>query len=78
MFESDRSGTTKSDDHFGAVDNNRHVPAPTRVSKHFIHLVGSGRDLFVVDIKTTVGVILTGRQRVGSGVLAEDDYLLSH
>jgi hypothetical protein len=68
---SDASGAAESDDDLSAVDDDRDAPAAGEVD----HALELDRIFLNVDVSEgdlALRVVLTGRGRVGSGVLAED------
>ena len=63
-----------TDGHFVALYDDGHSPLPTRVAKHFLQKLSVGLHIAVVHLVTLLGVILTGRPRVGSAILAVNDH----
>ena len=69
--ESHPSGPPEADGDFAAVEDDRHLP-PAGKGDHPIELFLVVLDVDVDERNLPLGVILTGRRRVGSGVLSED------
>jgi hypothetical protein len=66
-------------DRYASVhDDDRYLPPTEWVAEHAFELGGLFLDVEVLDLKPASGVVLTGRQRVGSGVLAEDEHGSRH
>lgn len=75
---SDPSGAPETDGDLAVLENDRDV-APSGKSDHPVELVLVLFDVDVSDRVFALRVVLTGRGRVGSGVLSEDfDTLLCH
>jgi len=53
-------------------DDHGHLTAALGVAEHTLEIGLLFLDVEVLDMKSASGVVLTGRQGVGSGVLAED------
>ena len=68
----DASRTAEPDRHFGAVQDDRYVPAPPGHGEHAIERRSILLDVDVLELDTPPDMVLTGGQRVGSRVLAED------
>ena len=70
---SDASGPAEADRDLPVLDDHRDVAPLAGVDEHLLE-VGQGLlDVAVVDGVSLAGIGLTGRQRVGSGVLAVDE-----
>ncbi len=75
---SDASGSAESDGHLGPLDDYRDLPSTTCVPEHLLERGDVRLDVLVVDDAIFFCVVLTGRDRVGSRVFAEDDDFLCH
>jgi hypothetical protein len=69
---SDASGPAVADGDLVPLDDDRHVSLALRELHHLVEPRLVREDVDVLDFVVLVGVGLTGRRRVGSGVLAED------
>ena len=72
---SDLSGAAETDRHLAGVEDHGYVAASGKLD-HPGELFGVGLDVDVADRVLALRVILTGRGRVGSGVLSEDLHAL--
>src|SRR5450759_2493054 len=68
----DASRAAEPDRHFVAVEDDRYVPAPPGHGEHPIERRSILLDVDVLELDTPPDMVLTGGQRVGSRVLAED------
>ena len=73
----DPSGPTETDRHLSALEDDRHFPA-SRERDHPLELFLVGLDVDVDERNLALRVVLTGRGRVGSGVLAENLDAFAH
>ena len=73
-----RSGPTETNDDFRTVHNNGDVPPALGELEHFLEGAAVLFYVLVLDRIVSLGVVLTGRRRVGSGILAENHNLVRH
>jgi hypothetical protein len=75
---SDPSRAPEADGDLTARNYNGYVSASARVLEHPGNPLGVGFYVYVLNLVSPIGIVLTGSRGVGSGVLAEYKYLFSH
>ena len=78
MRRLDPSATTEPDRHVSPFDDHGDLALAARVSEHFFKRSFVRFDIFVLDNEISTGVILTGRDRIRSRILAEYNDFLWH
>src|SRR5687767_15061149 len=69
----DSSGAAEADRDLLSVDDHGHLAPPFRQREHALELLAIPLHVEVLELNLALGVILTGRQRVRSGVFTEDE-----
>jgi hypothetical protein len=75
---SDASGPPVADLDFGSFDDDRDRTVPLGELQHLLEERAVLENIEVLNVEPVFGVGLTGRRRVGSGVLAENAYSPGH
>ena len=74
----DASGAAEPDRHFSFVDDDGNLTAAAGVFEHFVERSARDLDILVVHGDVFRCVVLTGRNRVGSGVFSENQNCVGH
>jgi len=74
----DPSRASKADYYLAAFDYYRHVALAAACFKHPLHIRGIGLHVYVLDLMTPFGVVLTGRRGIRSRILSKDQNLFAH